>query len=350
MPRGPRLLLDTNLWSYVGDAGAGPDLYARLGARGILVVLTPGMLTELARNPNVELSSKHVEAMLSGHRIQLASEAELLCSEIASEIARLRPDWLLPHPDAAATREYSRFWTKELWRFARRDWPFLVSHLRERGNDDEDAEANMAAQRLNKDAWLSSGVKLELNDLWIHINEDAPAWVRIVWPPSERVEAWRGQMWMTFRTELRDFLSAEAQCNPDAWKLAGRTWADWLRATVDIDRMILDHKGFADFWLREVDASRMTRTWLLWAVNTLQLKVKLGSGNAGDAQHAQHLVDADLFLTADARYANVLRSVAVLAPRAVAEIRRVPAGRDDIVDKILDAVDAAQVDRQESCK
>ena len=53
----------------------------------------------------------------------------------------------------------------------------------------------------------------------------------------------------------------------------------------------------------------MPRTWLRRAVALIQHSMKLGRGNPVDAQLASYLVDADLFVTNDKRYARILEAV-----------------------------------------
>jgi hypothetical protein len=238
-------MLDTNLWSYVGDAAHGKQLYEEVSRRGFEVVVPPSVLLELARTPNVRISERHVTAILSGSRKQLCSEAELVCDEFIDEVRRVRPDWLLRRSDPGSVRDFHRFWQVEIWRHARKDWPGLVAHLRERGLADGTDDANLETQRHNKEALRESDVRLDLNDLWMSVTEDAHPKLRELWPSGQPVEAWRGQTWITNRIDLHSYAQAEHAGDPEAWRLRGATMTDWLRVAVDTQKMLADEVGFA---------------------------------------------------------------------------------------------------------
>lgn len=82
----------------------------------------------------------------------------------------------------------------------------------------------------------------------------------------------------------------------------------------------------------------MPRHWLRWAVNLIQSNAKVTPGNPADEQHSTHLLDCDMFLTADARYVKVLQQVREDAPFPFAEPRLVSGDRSaPIIDRIAAA-------------
>jgi hypothetical protein len=88
---------------------------------------------------------------------------------------------------------------------------------------------------------------------------------------------------------------------------ASRDYRDWLAP-------YLKPRSFEDptylrFWLDDVIASRLPRNRLTALVSYYQLYHKVNHGNPMDQLHANHLLDADLFLTADRTFYKVLCQV-----------------------------------------
>jgi hypothetical protein len=104
-------------------------------------------------------------------------------------------------------------------------------------------------------------------------------------------------------------------------------WADWVGAFVDLAAIQRSRSEFLRFWAYDVDLESMPRNWIRWAVNILQHTEKVTRGNPSDEQHSAYLVDCDLFLTADSRYASVLQSVREDAPFEMAETKLVSGDR-----------------------
>jgi hypothetical protein len=61
--------------------------------------------------------------------------------------------------------------------------------------------------------------------------------------------------------------------------------------------------------LSETDASRMPRSWLRWAVRTLQATRKTTPGTPVDNQIGSYLADADLFVTGDRAFESLVRRI-----------------------------------------
>jgi hypothetical protein len=87
------------------------------------------------------------------------------------------------------------------------------------------------------------------------------------------------------------------------------TYADWVGAYVNLEVIRYSRRDFGHLILHEIDEAHMPRTWLRRAVALIQHSMKLGRGNPVDAQLASYLVDADLFVTNDKRYARILEAV-----------------------------------------
>ncbi|WP_406339800.1 hypothetical protein [Streptomyces sp. NBC_00649] len=93
------------------------------------------------------------------------------------------------------------------------------------------------------------------------------------------------------------------------------------------------------FGLYEVEAEHMPRNWPRWAAQTVQADMKITHGNPRDVQHASHLPDCDLSLTADENFLRMLDQIAEQAPVSVGRGRRAAqAAHDGIVEAIQPAL------------
>jgi hypothetical protein len=78
---------------------------------------------------------------------------------------------------------------------------------------------------------------------------------------------------------------------------ASRDYADWLSPYVKEDAF--SEPTYFEFWLEDVKAENVPRNRLMGLVRYYQLRRKITHGNARDQLHANHLLDADVFFTAD---------------------------------------------------
>jgi hypothetical protein len=60
------------------------------------------------------------------------------------------------------------------------------------------------------------------------------------------------------------------------------------------------------FWIEEVDAKALPRGYISASVEFYQSEHKPGHGNAADSLHANHILDSDIFLTADRSFYVIL--------------------------------------------
>jgi hypothetical protein len=308
-----RVLLDTNLWSRVGDEGSGRDLERLIEASAIEIVLPPSTLIEVVQLPVEEPRQRIIQVMASGRRRRLASEAEMEAREVVEEIRRHHPAWLRRFPDTGKVATLHGFWTKKIWREALIDASRL--HEYQRG------------QSPTRD--LLVGVQRAMRTEVIRTEFDPRPLTAVMATPNpmateDYLMGWDGSPAEAWRVAARDVLW-------HAVRIAGRapvtkedtTYADWLGAYVDLVALRRDAHVFTSFWLHEVDVRQVPRQWLRWAVNTAQSMFKVTGGNPADEQHSSYLVDCDLFLTADSRYVEVLKVVREDAPFQMADAVKV---------------------------
>jgi hypothetical protein len=99
-----------------------------------------------------------------------------------------------------------------------------------------------------------------------------------------------------------------------------------------------DPADFWNLWCEEATPGEVRRDWIRAALAYTQLTMKVGLGNAGDAQHSAYLVDADIFLSSDQRLVTALNEVRGQASFPLAESRATNLKRGTV-----SAVDAVRV-------
>ncbi|MFE4227953.1 hypothetical protein ACFRJ8_08725 [Arthrobacter sp. NPDC056886] len=105
----PLLMLDSNVWRYIVDADA-VETVRRAAKSKVQLVACPAIVFEALRIDNTALRRKLAKAMTEGAWKRLMPEAFMETEELHQAIAKLRPEWLQPHPDM------------RLWRLLKSDW------------------------------------------------------------------------------------------------------------------------------------------------------------------------------------------------------------------------------------
>ncbi len=305
MPVACRVVLDTNLWSYVADASASPDLERMIKARQITVVMPPSTLVEVVQTPPAEPRRRIIAALTAGQRQRLPSEAQSECSELVTEIRRCRPQWIRRFPDTARVASLQGFWTKRIWREAAVDSQRL--HDYQRGQRPV-RDHLLAVQRGHRaEVTRTSANVRPLTALQLAAPPGTPDSVLRGWD-GQPVEAWRVASRDVYWHQLAVVGGRAAVTAEDT------TFADWVGAYVDLRALRADPTEFTRFWLSDVSLQAMPRNWLRWAVSIAQTQYKVTGGNAADEQHSSYLLDCDLFLSADASFIQVLQDVREDAP------------------------------------
>lgn len=109
-----RILLDSNAWRYLVDAGAIGVVRSPPSSSRHEIVIAPAVLHEAAHSADRLLRESLLSAMISRSWRRLMPESYSEAEEIKNEVRRLRPEWLRQPPDTV--------WFKRLrhdWRRAR---------------------------------------------------------------------------------------------------------------------------------------------------------------------------------------------------------------------------------------
>ncbi|MFD5126183.1 hypothetical protein [Streptomyces sp. NPDC058385] len=328
-----KVMLDNNIWSYLGDEQAGDRFKALIRSLGHRVVTAPGVLLEVLQHPRPDKREAIVRAILAGTDERLRSEADLEGSEVVAEVRRLHPEWIRPVPDTGREATWRTYWTKTFWRQAVESHE-LFREIAPAQHAARTAQLLVDVQKQQQEDWREG--KFDVSDLSritaFPTDETAPG-PRLGWEAGDKIAAWRPRTqevyWYSFAVGRRSVLTNE-----------DTTGADWVGARVDLRAMCTSREKFNRFWLYEVEAEKMPRNWLRWAAETVQADMKVTPGNPRDVQHASHLPDCDVFLTADKNFLRVLDQIAQQAPVPVGRGCRVaPAAHDGIVEAIQATLD-----------
>ncbi|OXM43863.1 hypothetical protein [Amycolatopsis alba] len=327
-------MLDTNLWSSIGDEEATAEFNAEMAARGVAVVTPPSILIEVARLPVAAARQRIITALTTGHRVRLRTEAALEAAEIIAEAKRLRPHWLRRMPDTGRTASLDTYWTKKLWREAAEDSTRIHEYQVETYHRPTDYL--VAKQKEQRKAILETDFNVRpLTAIMVKSEPDTPEEYLDGWS-GEPVEAWRIESWHVYRYNLFTVGGRAALTREDT------TRADWVGAYLDLRIMRSDTADFGRFWTQDVEVTRMPRNWLRWAVRFVQSTQKIGPGNPADEQHSAYLPDCDVFVSADARYITALRQVRADAPFEFAKPLQSSGDRSvPVTQRIAEALDSA---------
>jgi len=323
-----RIMLDNNIWSYLGDERAGDRFKTVAHSLGHRVVTAPSVLLEVLQHPHSDMRAAIIEAITTATDERLRSEADREGAEVVSEVRRLHPEWMRAMPDTGREATWRTYWTKRFWREA------MEHHDRLRDTEPARRTARTVRflvdnQKEQRERWREAGFDLrDLSRITLSPSEETTVEQRAGWAPGERIAAWR-----PYAQEV--YWGAFVRGRLSVFTHQGDTYADWVGAWVDLRAMCASREAFNRFWLYEVERAYMPRNWLRWAADTVQEDMKVTDGNPIDAQHASYLPDCDVFLTADKNFVRVLDRIAEQAPAPVGRAFRVaPAAHDGIVEAI----------------
>lgn len=293
-------ILDTNLWSRIGEEDSASDLAKILQVLDIHVALPPSILLEVVQGSNAQLRNKRIEAMRVAKGKRLSSEAELCSNEFIDLVKRFRPQWMRKIKDASTVDKYHRFWTKEIWEQAHENSCELRERLiAENGSIDD---YTYYLQRQNRQDQLLSPLGRDFASARVSARGDENARLFLGGWDGDAVDLWRLQIgdhyWQVAKTKTRYPRTGFYQ-----------TFVDWVGSRVDLSEITANPSDFRELWFESAKETDVKRDWLRAAVRFVQTTMKIKKSNSRDEQHSAYLCDADLFLSADTAFIETLESV-----------------------------------------
>lgn len=323
-----KVILDTNLWSDLGNEGGLKELRIVLKELECTVLLPPSILVELLRNPHSESRKRHIDVIVGIRGRRLASEAQLCAEEFVRMVKRRRPYWMRSIADMGSVARYNKLWTQDWWRWAAED-SYRSHEVITSGVDV--APTIVAVQKSNRQAALQDNFASDYNHL-IFSADRASAAAHLPGWDGQKVEAWRFDVASRY---WHDMSTTRGSPHYDGMV---QTMRDWVGARVDMNAAIGDPVDYWSLWMDEVTPDEVRRDWVRNATAYTQLMMKVGDGNARDAQHSAYLVDADLFLSSDRRLVKTFNQVREQALFPIAESRAT-----DLQRGAVSAADAIRV-------
>lgn len=319
-----RLFLDTNVWSYFADHDAGADLVKAARQGGAQIVVSPTVVDELRELPFPEVRRRALKLITRAEWVRLMPDSFQECAQVKAEIARLRPDWLLPAPKLVELHRLRYDWVRRsrgFWDRARND----IAPVRTDESLRADREHRAARDQSYDIRKRVSTQKLQAGDTHLQHVAGVPEDGTLGWSGSP-VAYWRLPSLYFFRSELFVYTSPARE---------------WLDSEVDVAAMLSDAAAMNRLWLHEMDERAVTCQWLRGAFEFLQQWHTVTDGTPSDSRLATHLVEADRVVSADKNFVRFAARCRAEAPFRTAEAVRVPGGRDG-VDETLRLVAAAR--------
>jgi hypothetical protein len=305
-----RILLDTNVWRELVDRNDVERLRRAARDNQFSILIAPGVVYEMLRTPDRDVRRRQVRAVTLQAWTRLMTEVFMECQDLRDLLATRRPQWLVARPDLAAFHRLRADWAAGgFWRRARR-YPDREAGIIAMLEGDRFDRARREAHETRALMGHLQFDSIQLDGWTSRLPFGEPGW------DGTDVDAWRvrgaAQWW--------DQLIAQ----PSAAHL------DWLTPFLD-RRAIAGARGsWNHLWYHELDRAEVPREWLRWAVGWLQGVCKVTPGTPGDNQISVYSYEADVLLTGDRAFADIINRVRVDAPMPVCLAERLMPGTDPV--------------------
>lgn len=303
-----RLLIDSNIWRYLTDAGAIDELRIVARKTKVRVLVAPAVVYEAMRVSDPRLRYRLAQALTLPDWKRLMPEAYSEAEEFKVEVRRLRPAWIRKQPDLASFKRLRHDWASPrggFWDRVRHDTQAEATRiLGMEGAILDVARSQARALREQAESMPREFATTRLCDLMAApTQQPPPGW------PDGPVELWRLDALRHWGRALMNFDS---------------THREWAEGEVDIPIALSQQESWAKFWLQDVGS--LPKCWLRTACEYLQRFSKVSDGAPVDVQLATYLADADVMVSADKLFVRITERCREEAPFAVAKGVRLPGG------------------------
>ncbi|MDQ8698170.1 hypothetical protein [Hyphomicrobium sp. LHD-15] len=310
-----KVIFDTNIWRYLVDDEAITVVQQLCRRRKLTVVVPPATAFEFAATGDREVRLALIRAICSPEWKRLMPEAYTSSLEIVDELARCRPQWMLPKTDKHRLQPLFRDWKAKngFWRRLT-EQPDEFADVLKHADLPTLNGARAQAYGRRKDFLAQGLTKTAHLDKW----EGAFPAPREGWD-GDKIEAWRPESMAAITYAL---------------SLAHGPYWDWIRCFVDLDRVDVHGPDWLRFWLYDCERDRLPLQWLWWAVSFLQAFRKTTDGNPADTQLAQYLPECDVFVTADKGFGWVVDECRKYDVCALPDVWIIPGGGNGVTQML----------------
>ncbi|AWM92341.1 hypothetical protein DJ564_16710 [Pseudomonas sp. 31-12] len=311
-----RFFLDTNIWSYIANEDAGNELAMRARAAGVEIVVSPAVVDEVQEMSEPVGRRRLIQLLTKKDWKRLMPEVFSECAEIKAEIMRLRPEWAIAEPKMAEFNRLRYDWVRRnggFWDRARREIESVETNESVRRDEEKRLAVEQAFAIRKRMEKIKPASHHHLQKVGYIPETGTPGW------SGAPVQYWRVPSLHMFMTELRVHESAVSE---------------WLDSEIDVAAMLSSPESMNRLWLHELDPVAVPRQWLRGSFEFLQAWHKITTGTPGDARLAAHLVDADVFISADKNFVQFAERCREEAPFGICKTLRAQGNRAG-VDEVL---------------
>lgn len=310
-----KVLLDSNVWRYVADQDAGPDLMSQSVEERIEIVVVPALVFEARELKDITSRRKLLGLLAHENWRRLMPEAYLEAEEIKAIVHRLRPEWLVKNPDLAEVNRLRLDWERAeggFWSRARDDIAPPVTDESLRGKQEQE----LARQESKEIRQRVLRRKQPLPNVSLCNVYGVPSGGVLGWLGLP-VEYWRVPSLYVIRDELAIYASP---------------YREWLDSEIDVAAIRMSPESLTRLWYYEIRPSDAPRQWTRGAYEYLQAFHKVTPGTPADSQLSSHLVDVDVVVSADRNFVRFAQKCREDAPFPSAQPHLVSGGARGVGD------------------
>lgn len=308
------LYFDTNIYDIVVERSEESALFRFLHANRLTIAVSSDILAETLRIGDDGEKRKRLYAIsLLGRKYLHPPFDYLQTQELLMEARRCYPQWLVERPRLTDVDRFLRG-QKRIW-----------STLHRTGTINLDlSQYTTFAERAIaiRNPEQKERRRLERDSTSVEVLPADPATQYLVEDQANSERFWRLGAMIVFWKALHGDPSM-------------RDYRDWLLPFVHMNRISKTDWQF--FWLRDVSAGAVPRNRIQGLADYYQTTFPITHGNAIDTNHATHLLDCDVFVTADEKFHGVLGKVVADIGGKIA----VPFWLDRNATSVVDALGAA---------
>lgn len=310
-----RLLLDTNIWCEIANAGGGDELNRIARASSVDLVVCPTIVEEVRAIPDPVRRAKSLRLVTQSGLVRLMPEAFLEMAEIKGEVRRLRPEWLIPNPNFVEFNRLRYDWVRAsggFWGRARIDAHVRITDESIRG-DRELYLAREESKAIRKRVFDSgeNGASTPIEQVAYMPEIGTVGW------SGKPVHYWRASSLYTVRKELMIYTSP---------------YREWLDCEVDVFAMLSGDESMNHLWFHEMDPRNVSTQWMRGAFEFLAAWHKVTPGTPGDCTLATAFTQADVVVSADKNLVAFANRCNAEAPFHTAQGALVKGGRAGVED------------------